>query len=103
MQLVLLNVSNNRLKSLPESVGSCASLEEIQANGMFLVSFSKTPSPVEFALWLLFLLESLIVIWDSLADNVIEELPASLCNLIQLKSLCLDNNQVKQVEQLKRD
>ena len=34
MQLVLLNVSNNRLKSLPESLGSCASLEEIQANGM---------------------------------------------------------------------
>ena len=40
MQLVLLNVSNNRLKSLPESVGSCASLEEIQANGMFLVSLN---------------------------------------------------------------
>ena len=43
------------------------------------------------------------MIWDSLADNVIEELPASLCNLIQLKSLCLDNNQVKQVEQLRCD
>jgi Leucine-rich repeat (LRR) protein len=66
MQLLLLNVSNNRLKSLPESVGSCASLEEVQAN-----------------------------------DNVVEELPASLCNLIQLKSLSLDNNQVNQVNRLK--
>lgn len=37
------------------------------------------------------------MIRDSLADNVVEELPASLCNLIQLKSLCLDNNQVNQV------
>ncbi|KAG2323021.1 hypothetical protein Bca52824_016234 [Brassica carinata] len=34
------------------------------------------------------------LIWDSLADNVIEELPASLWNLVQLKSLCLDNNQI---------
>lgn len=33
MQLVLLNVSNNKLKSLPESIGSCYSLEELQANG----------------------------------------------------------------------
>ena len=40
---------------------------------------------------------------DSLADNVVEELPASLCNLMQLKSLCLDDNQVKQVEQLSCD
>jgi len=51
-------------------------------------------------LWL-FLLQSLIVIRDSLADNVVEELPASLCNLIQLKSLSLDNNQVNQVNRLK--
>ena len=35
MQLLLLNVSNNKLKSLPESIGSCFSLEELQANGMF--------------------------------------------------------------------
>lgn len=43
------------------------------------------------------------MIRDSLADNVVEELPASLCNLIQLKSLCLDNNQVNQVNRLKCD
>lgn len=35
MQLSLLNVSNNKLKTLPESIGSCFSLEELQANGMF--------------------------------------------------------------------
>lgn len=35
MQLVLLNVSKNKLKSLPESVGSCFSLEELHADGMF--------------------------------------------------------------------
>ena len=34
---MLLNVSNNKLQSLPESVGSCFSLEELQANGMFLI------------------------------------------------------------------
>lgn len=33
MQLVLLNVSNNKLEFLPESIGSCFSLEELQANG----------------------------------------------------------------------
>lgn len=35
MQLVLLNVSNNKLEFLPESIGSCFSLEELQANGTF--------------------------------------------------------------------
>ncbi|GJW62150.1 plant intracellular Ras-group-related LRR protein 7 [Tanacetum coccineum] len=30
--LLLLNVSHNKLKSLPESVGNCFSLEELQAN-----------------------------------------------------------------------
>lgn len=37
MQLLLLNVSNNKLKFLPESVGSCFSLEELQANGMLIL------------------------------------------------------------------
>lgn len=36
MQLSLLNVSNNKLKYLPESIGICSSLEELQANGVFL-------------------------------------------------------------------
>ncbi|KAF8408185.1 hypothetical protein HHK36_007327 [Tetracentron sinense] len=63
MQLLLLNVSNNKLKSLPESIGSCFSMEELQANG-----------------------------------NSIEDLPPSVCNLIHLKSLCLDNNNVHQME-----
>lgn len=36
MQLLLLNVSNNQLKFLPESIGSCYSLEELQANGKVL-------------------------------------------------------------------
>lgn len=35
MQLLLLNVSNNKLKALPDSIGSCFSLEELQANGIF--------------------------------------------------------------------
>lgn len=39
MQLLILNVSNNKLKSLPESIGSCFSLEELQANGRFNISF----------------------------------------------------------------
>nr|DAD31422.1 TPA_asm: hypothetical protein HUJ06_010273 [Nelumbo nucifera] len=60
--LLLLNVSNNKLKSLPESIGSCFSLEELQANG-----------------------------------NLIDDLPSSICNLVYLKSLCLDNNNVYQI------
>lgn len=37
--------------------------------------------------------------WFSLvfAENSIADLPSSVCNLIHLKSLCLDNNNVKQV------
>lgn len=33
LQLVLLDISNNKLKFFPESIGSCFSLEELQANG----------------------------------------------------------------------
>lgn len=32
-----------------------------------------------------------------LSDNLIEDLPESVCNLKHVKSLCLDNNNVKQV------
>ncbi|KAB2628016.1 plant intracellular Ras-group-related LRR protein 7-like [Pyrus ussuriensis x Pyrus communis] len=59
MQLKLLNVSKNKLKSLPESIGSCFSLEELQAD-----------------------------------DDSIDELPESVCNLIHVKSFCLDNNNI---------
>ncbi|XP_030949594.1 plant intracellular Ras-group-related LRR protein 7-like [Quercus lobata] len=31
------------------------------------------------------------------ADNLIEDLPASICNLIHVKSFCLNNNNVSQV------
>jgi hypothetical protein len=34
MQMSLLNVSDNKLKGLPESIGACSSLEEFQANGI---------------------------------------------------------------------
>lgn len=43
LQLLLLNVSSNKLMSLPESIGSCFSLEELQADGIFY-SFSAGPS-----------------------------------------------------------
>ena len=33
MQMLLLNVSDNKLNALPESIGGCKSLEELQANG----------------------------------------------------------------------
>lgn len=32
-----------------------------------------------------------------LADNSIDDLPPSICNLVHLKSLSLDNNKVKEV------
>lgn len=47
MQLVLLNVSNNKLKSLPESVGSCFSLEELQADGTFKLFAIILPNDVD--------------------------------------------------------
>lgn len=34
---------------------------------------------------------------DMVADNVIEELPHSICNLTHLKSLGLDNNKLRQL------
>lgn len=43
LQLLLLNISSNKLNSLPESIGSCFSLEELQADGIFY-SFSFLPS-----------------------------------------------------------
>jgi hypothetical protein len=35
MQLVQLDVSENKLEALPGSLGSCFSLEELVANGIF--------------------------------------------------------------------
>ncbi|CAN4086276.1 unnamed protein product [Withania somnifera] len=61
LRSILLNISNNKLNFFRESIGSCFSLEEVQAN-----------------------------------DNSIEELPSSICNLIQLKSLSLNKNNLKQ-------
>jgi Leucine-rich repeat (LRR) protein len=40
MQMSLLNVSGNKLKALPESIGGCKSLEELQTNGKFIISNS---------------------------------------------------------------
>lgn len=37
------------------------------------------------------------MILDCFSDNSIEDLPESVCNLVHLKALCLDNNNVKQV------
>ena len=34
MQMSILNVSDNKLKELPESIGGCNSLEELRANGI---------------------------------------------------------------------
>jgi hypothetical protein len=36
-------------------------------------------------------------LFANISDNLIEDLPSSVCNLSHLKSLCLDNNNVKQV------
>jgi hypothetical protein len=48
------------------------------------------------ALWL-FLNEANFRLFANISDNLIEDLPSSVCNLSHLKSLCLDNNNVKQV------
>lgn len=46
---------------------------------------------------MLFLKEANFSFFAKISDNVIEDLPSSVCNLSHLKSLCLDNNNVKQV------
>lgn len=43
MQLLLLDVSHNKLKALPDSIGSCFSLEELQANGILYISLCFIP------------------------------------------------------------
>ncbi|MQM05490.1 hypothetical protein Taro_038301, partial [Colocasia esculenta] len=73
--LRLLNVSGNKLKSLPQTIGNCIALEEVRAN----VS--------------IFLSSNLVMA----ADNSVEELPSSICSLIYLKSLSLDNNRLHQL------
>lgn len=39
----VLNVSENKLKELPESIGGCSSLEEFQANGTQFLQFYHDP------------------------------------------------------------
>ena len=51
MQMSLLNVSDNKLKELPESIGACSSLEEFQANGIhhflqFYLDLISVPHPL---------------------------------------------------------
>lgn len=48
-------------------------------------------------LYLSFLSSTSSWFWITFADNSIEDIPPSICNLIHLKSLCLDNNNVNQV------
>lgn len=43
------------------------------------------------------LLSTVSWFWIAFADNSIEDIPASFCNLIHLKSLCLNNNNINQV------
>jgi hypothetical protein len=43
MQMSVLNVSDNKLKELPESIGGCSSLEEFQANGTQFLQFYHDP------------------------------------------------------------
>ncbi|KAE8698301.1 hypothetical protein F3Y22_tig00110599pilonHSYRG00009 [Hibiscus syriacus] len=104
--LSLLNVSYNKLKYLPESVGSCFHLEELQANVWDAVCLVRRC----FVFGLVGIMagsENLLEMKGFVAKsalrisqfshrfvnyNLIEELPASVCNLVHLKSLCLNNN-----------
>ncbi|WOL15559.1 hypothetical protein Cni_G24340 [Canna indica] len=73
-ELSLLNISRNKLKSLPESIGGCISLEELQADGNLI---KQLPSSVCTLVHLKFL---------SLNNNLIRQLPENLlkdCKALQ--------------------
>ncbi|PWZ57041.1 Plant intracellular Ras-group-related LRR protein 7 [Zea mays] len=74
----VLNVSDNKLKELPESIGGCSSLEEFQANAS---PTSGTDLEAKYS------------------GNAIEDVPASICNLVCLKSLSLNGNKIRQLPQ----
>ncbi|CAM8908202.1 unnamed protein product [Rhodiola kirilowii] len=83
LQLVLLNVSKNKLTNLPESIGSCFSLEELQAdNNMISVIPSSICNLVH--------LKSLC-----LNNNNVDAVPRNLlkqCKLLQ--NISLRNNPI---------
>ncbi|ONL94936.1 LAP4 protein [Zea mays] len=77
-RMSVLNVSDNKLKELPESIGGCSSLEEFQANAS---PTSGTDLEAKYS------------------GNAIEDVPASICNLVCLKSLSLNGNKIRQLPQ----
>ncbi|KAL6645094.1 hypothetical protein ACP70R_016702 [Stipagrostis hirtigluma subsp. patula] len=81
--LLLLNVSDNKLKALPESIGGCNSLEDLQANGN---SIEDVPSSI----CNLVCLKSL-----SLNGNKIHQLPPNLLRVCKaLQNLSLHDNPI---------
>ncbi|KAG6494239.1 hypothetical protein ZIOFF_049258 [Zingiber officinale] len=91
VQLVLLNVSSNKLKCLPESIGGCISLEELQANGNVI---EELPSSVCNLVHLKLL---------SLNNNLIQQLPQDLlksCKALQNVSLHENPISMEQFQQM---
>uniref|UniRef100_A0A453IPJ4 Uncharacterized protein n=4 Tax=Aegilops tauschii TaxID=37682 RepID=A0A453IPJ4_AEGTS len=89
--MLLLNVSDNKLNALPESIGGCKSLEELQANGN---AIEDVPSSI----CNLACLKSL-----SLNGNKIRQLPPNLlkdCKALQNLSLHSNPISMDQFQQM---
>ncbi|KAK2404715.1 plant intracellular Ras-group-related LRR protein [Trifolium repens] len=92
--LKFVNLDGNRITSLPDELGHLVRLERLSISGNLLIYLPATIGRLRNvkSIGSCFSLEELQV-----NDNLIEELPSSVCNLSHLKSLCLDNNNVKQI------
>ncbi|CAL0319639.1 unnamed protein product [Lupinus luteus] len=105
VRLERLSISGNLLTSLPTTIGSLRNPAEEDPsplpsfflfNGSFIFN-------MELSWFGCLVLSSYLLCFDlnvlqfGDVDNLIEDLPSSVCNLSHLKSLCFDNNNVKQI------
>ncbi|CAK7322837.1 unnamed protein product [Dovyalis caffra] len=99
--LKVMTLDGNRIASLPDELGQLVRLERLSISGNFLTCLPETIGSlrnVSDSIWLskLNLAMECFEIALHLLNNLIEDLPASVCNLIHLKSLSLNNNSVGQ-------
>ncbi|MBA0563510.1 hypothetical protein Golob_008485 [Gossypium lobatum] len=96
-------LDGNRITSLPDELGELVKLEKLSISGNMLTSLPNTIGSLRNLSLLnvsnnkLKYLPESIGICSSLEELQANELPASVCNLVQLKSLSLNNNKVNQI------
>ncbi|CAI9786781.1 unnamed protein product [Fraxinus pennsylvanica] len=90
--LKVMTLDGNRVTTLPDELGQLVKLERLSISGNLLLNLPETLGSLRN--------HSLTRYQDTRVgdeENSIEELPASVCNLIHLKSLSLNNNNMKQI------